>query len=295
MRDQRSRLLAAIAVVAALAGCAARRPAAPVLFMSDFGQADDSVAICKGVMLGIAPSATIIDLTHDVRPFAIDDGARFLAGATPYYPAGTVFVAVVDPGVGGSRRAIVALSRRGQYFVVPDNGLLTRIAARDGLVGVREITNPAWLGASHSSNTFHGRDVFSPVAAHLARGDDWTAVGPVVDTPVTIPVSAAAAGERGLDGKVIALDGPYGNLITDATPDELGGLGYRLGDTVPVRLSRTTVRMPFVRTFGDVPEGAPLLYVDSRGRLAMALNHGNFAERHHVATPSSFFIPRKAQ
>src|SRR6185295_4286426 len=211
MRDQRSGRLAPILLVAALAACAARRPAPPVVFMSDFGVADDSVAICKGVMLGLAPSATIVDLTHDVKPFAVADAARFLAGATPYFPAGSVFVAVIDPGVGGTRRAMVALSKRGQYFVLPDNGLVTLVAERDGLIGAREITNAAWLRAARTSATFHGRDVFAPVAAHLARGEDWTAVGPPIADPLRIRVSVAAVGDRGLEGTVIGLDGPYGN------------------------------------------------------------------------------------
>src|SRR6185503_11747920 len=156
-----ARRCALLAVVLALAGCARTRPPAPLVFMTDFGVTDDSVAICKGVMLGIAPSANIIDLTHDVKPFAIADAARFLAGATPYFPAGTVFVAVIDPGVGGSRRAMVARSQRDQYFVVPDNGLVTLVAERDGLVGAREITNPAWLRPATTSATFHGRDIFA--------------------------------------------------------------------------------------------------------------------------------------
>jgi hypothetical protein len=293
MRDQRSGALVPVLLAVALAGCAVRRPEPPVVFMTDFGLADDSVAICKGVMLGIAPSATIVDLTHDVKPFAIADAARFLAGATPYFPAGSVFVAVVDPGVGGARRAMVVRSKRGQYFVLPDNGLVTLVAERDGLVGAREITNVAWLRPSRASSTFHGRDVFAPVAAHLARGDDWTAVGPPIAEPVRIPVSAAAVREGGLDGTVIALDGPYGNLVTDATAADVTGLGYGIGDTVTVRLGRETLRLPFVRTFGDVPQGAALLYIDSRGRLAMAVNKGNFAAGHQVAPPSPFSIPRK--
>src|SRR2546428_5699708 len=145
--------------------------------MTDFGTVDDSVAICKGVMYSIAPEARIVDLTHQVTPFSILDGARFLYGATPYYPAGTVFVVVVDAGVGSWRKALVVKSKRGQYFVLPDNGLITLVEQRDGLEGLREITNPAWIIAGVRSSTFHGRDIFSPVAAHLARGDDWTEAG----------------------------------------------------------------------------------------------------------------------
>src|SRR5216110_2584106 len=153
---------------------------ATIVFMTDFGTADDSVAICKGVMYSIAPEARIVDLTHQVTPFSILDGARFLYGATPYYPAGTVFVVVIDPGVGSTRKAIVAHSKRGQYFVLPDNGLLTLVDQRDGIDAAREITNPDWMIGSKLSSTFHGRDIFSPAGAHVARGDDWSKVGPEV-------------------------------------------------------------------------------------------------------------------
>src|SRR5262249_24672664 len=172
----RSRLAPALVALAVILGGCARRPAR-VVFLSDFGTTDDSVAICKGVMLGIAPRLEIVDLTHEVPPWSIADGARLLAGTTPYYPAGTVFVAVVDPEVGGTRRAVVVATGGGQILVLPDNGLVTAVVDRDGVREAREITNPAWVGARRSA-TFHGRDVFAPVAARIARGDDWRDVGP---------------------------------------------------------------------------------------------------------------------
>ncbi len=149
-----------------------------IVFMTDFGTVDDSVPICRGVMYSIMPEVRIVDLTHQVTPFSILDGSRFLFGATPYYPAGTVFVVVVDPTVGSARKAIVARSKRGQYFVLPDNGLLTLVEQRDGIEEVHVITNTDWMIGTKLSSTFHGRDIFSPVGAHLARGEDWTKVGP---------------------------------------------------------------------------------------------------------------------
>ena len=131
--------------------------------MTDFGVVDDSVALCKGVMYSIAPELRIVDLTHQVTPFSILDGARFLYGATPYFPAGTVFVVVIDPGVGSTRKAVVVKSKRGQYFVLPDNGLMTLVEDRDGIAAVREITNRDWMIGAALSSTFHGRDIFSPV------------------------------------------------------------------------------------------------------------------------------------
>src|SRR5215470_14257731 len=180
-----------------------------VVFMTDFGVVDDSVALCKGVMYEITPTLRIVDLTHQVTPFSIRDGARFLYGATPHFPAGTVFVVVVDPTVGSARKAIVVKSKRGQFFVLPDNGLMTLIEDRDGIEGAREITNREWMIGAALSSTFHGRDIFSPVGAHVARGDDWTQVGPELKHLVRLEMKAASLDEKGLHGEVIATDGPF--------------------------------------------------------------------------------------
>jgi len=276
----------------ALVGCAARPPST-VVFLSDFGTSDDSVAICKGVMLGIEPRLQIVDLTHQVPPYSIADGARLLAGTAAYYRPGTVFLAVVDPGVGGARRAIVVRSRhRGQYFVVPDNGLVTLVADRDGVREAREITNPAWLG-DRSSSTFHGRDVFAPVAARIARGDDWTAVGAPVERLVRIEIATPRLDERRLTGMVLALDGPYGNLVTNVEAGSLAELGWRVTDRVPVAIGGRKLVLPYVRTFGDVAAGEPLLYVDSRGHVALAINRGSFAKRYGIEPPVPLAIRRR--
>jgi len=269
-------------------------PAPVIVFMTDFGTLDDAVAICKGVMLGIAPNARIIDLTHRVPPYSIADGARFLARTSLYYPANTIFVGVVDPGVGTQRRTIIARTKRGQYFVVPDNGLLTPIEDRDGIDSVREITNAAWMLPEPHSATFHGRDVFSPAAGHLARGDDWTKVGPVLPKLTRLSISAPVLDGAGIAGHVVGLDGPYGNLITDIKPMHLRDLGYSLGDIVPVKVAGKEFALPFVTTFGDVPEGKPLLYIDSSGLVSVAINLGNFARVHDIAPPTEFLIAKKA-
>src|SRR6202043_746315 len=173
-------LAAGLAIPSAAQAQTAKYPQT-IVFMTDFGVVDDSVAICRGVMYSIMPEVRIVDLTHQVTPFSILDGARFLYGSTPYFPAGTVFVVVIDPTVGSTRKAVVVKSKRGQYFVLPDNGLMTLVQDRDGLEGAREITNHDWMIGAALSSTFHGRDIFSPMGAHVARGDDWTAVGPELD------------------------------------------------------------------------------------------------------------------
>jgi S-adenosylmethionine hydrolase len=265
-----------------------------IVFMTDFGLVDDSVALCRGVMYSIMPEVRIVDLTHQVTPFSILDGARFLYGATPYFPAGTVFVVVIDPGVGSSRKAIVAHSKRGQYFVLPDNGLLTLVEQRDGIDALRVITNPDWMIGGKLSSTFHGRDIFSPVGAHVARGDDWTTVGPEMPVAdlVRLNLKAAALDDRGLSGTVIAIDGPFGNLITNVDAEDFFKLGYRQGQEVPVTLGGRDFKIPFEKTFSDVPLHDPMLYIDSRGHLAMALNQKSFAATYGIRPPVALEIPK---
>jgi S-adenosylmethionine hydrolase len=264
-----------------------------VVFMTDFGVMDDSVALCKGVMYEIAPKLRIVDLTHQVNAFSIADGARFLFGATPYFPAGTVFVAVVDPGVGSSRKAVVVKSKRGQFFVLPDNGLMTMIEDRDGIERAREITNPDWMIGAKISSTFHGRDIFSPVGAHIARGEDWTQVGPEVKALVRLDLKPSKLDEKGFSGEVIALDGPFGNLITNMRGDDFVKLGYQYGDRLKVTIAGRDLELPFVKTFSDVPLKQPLLFIDSRGRVSFALNQASFAATYGIHPPQPVHIPRK--
>jgi S-adenosylmethionine hydrolase len=203
-----------------------RNPAGPVLvFMTDFGTANDAVAICKAVMYQIVPNLQVHDITHQVTPFSIEEGARFFYGVTSYYPAGTVFVGVVDPGVGTSRKPVVVKTKKGQYFVVPDNGLVSQVVDRDGFDGAREITNTNWMIGEKVSSTFHGRDIFSPVGAHLAAGRDWTQVGPEVKELVKLAPRQAKVTNLGVEGEIIGLD-PFGSLISDIPGETFKHLGY---------------------------------------------------------------------
>src|SRR6202035_666943 len=235
-----------------------------IVFMTDFGVVDDSVAICRGVMYSIMPEVRIVDLTHQVTPFSILDGARFLYGATPYYPAGTVFVVVIDPTVGSARKAIVAKSKRGQYFVLPDNGLLTLVEQRDGIEGVHEITNTDWMIGTEMP------------AASLVR----------------LELKAARLDDRGVTAEVIATDGPFGNLVTNLDAEDFLKLGYQRGQEVPVKIGGKEMKIKFVRTFSDVQLGQPLLYIDSRGHLGLAVNQESFSAGYGVKPPVELFIPR---
>ena len=266
-----------------------------IAFMTDFDVKDDAVGICKAVMDGVAPGVRIIDITHQSEPYNIAAGARFLAGSAPYFPRDAVFVVVIDPGVGSTRKAIIAKSKLGQFFVLPDNGLLTLVQDRDGLEAAREITNPAWMIGSGISSTFHGRDIFSPAGAHLARGDDWTQAGPALDVAklVRLDLKRATIDAAGLHGDVIGTDGPFGNLVLNVPAKLFRELGYKLGDTVPVELAGKRYAFPFVKTFSDVPVGKELFYIDSRGRLSLGINQRNFAETYKVGADAKLFIPVK--
>jgi S-adenosylmethionine hydrolase len=276
------------------AGSAQTRSGRPtIVFMTDFGTANDAVAICRAVIFGIAPEVRLTDITHQVTPFQIEEAARFLAGVTPYYPAGTIFLVVVDPGVGTSRKAIVVKSKKGQYFVLPDNGIITPVIDRDGLQSAREITNRSWMISDAISSTFHGRDIFSPTAAHLAAGWDFTQAGPEVNELVRLKPKTSAMNEQGIDGDVIGLDDPYGSLVTDVPGDDFKKLGYNLGDKVTVQIAGKSVVVPYVKTFMGVSVGESLLYIDSRGRVGIAVNQGNYATKFNIAPPVKILIPRK--
>jgi S-adenosylmethionine hydrolase len=264
-----------------------------IVFITDFGTANDAVALCKAVILQIAPDARIMDITHQVTPFQIEEGARDLASVSAYYPAGTVFLAVIDPGVGTTRKAVIVKTKKGQYFVLPDNGLITPVLDRDGLEAAHEITNQTWMLSPAVSSTFHGRDIFSPAAAHIAAGWDYTIAGPVVPELVRLTINKAAVEEKGITGEIIGLDDPFGSLISNIQGNDFRALGYQLGDKVSFQLNGKTVVLPFGKTFMDVPVGDSLLYQDSRGRIAIAVNQGNYAKKFGIEPPGTIFVPRK--
>src|ERR1700719_2769702 len=259
LRLPRPWLLTTLFIFLGSAGCAnvpgqkdansapARKPT--IVFMTDFGTANDAVAICRAVMFGIAPDARITDITHQVTPFQIEEASRFLYGVTPYYPAGTVFLAVVDPGVGTSRKAVIVKSKKGQFFVVPDNGLVSAVIERDGLEGAREITNQHWMIQAALSSTFHGRDIFSPAAAHLAEGWDYTIAGPEVPQLVRLALKTPKLDDQGVTGEIIGLDDPFGSLISDVSKEDLESLGYALGDKITVQINNKPEQLPYAKTF----------------------------------------------
>jgi S-adenosylmethionine hydrolase len=263
-------------------------PQRPVIgFLTDFGL-DAAAATCRAVMLSICPEAQIVDIAHTVRKYAIRDGAFLLRFALPYFPVG-VHVGVVDPGVGTERRGVAIRAGRGDILVGPDNGLLLPPAdALGGATEARELTNrDLWLPVTTS--TFHGRDIFAPVAAHLAAGDaPFEAVGPPVplEALVRLDEPAARVGDDELDSVVTYVDS-FGNLRLAGNREELAAAFRDLadGDELRVEFGATNGTATVIEqtrygtTFGAVPRGASLVYLDSLGNIAMADNQGNLAQR----------------
>ena len=291
------RVCGALALAGLTFVAAAQQPAPTKVigFMTDFDVKDDAVGICKAVMIGIAPEARIIDITHQSKPYDIAMGARFLAMSAPYFPKDAVFVVVIDPGVGSTRKAIIARSKAGQTFVLPDNGLLTGIQDYDQIVEAHEITNPKWMIGTGISSTFHGRDIFSPAGAHAARGEDIAQAGPALDVNklVRIELKFATLEQDGAHGQVIGTDGPFGNLVLNVSAVTFRALGYKVGDQIPMTLAGRSFVFPFVKTFSDVPVGKELFYIDSRGRLGISINQRNFSETYKIGEGAELTIPRK--
>ena len=258
-----------------------------ISFMTDFGVGSSAPSVCRGVMLDIAPDARLVDVTHAIRHFALRDGAFLLARSVPYFPVG-VHVGVVDPGVGTARRPIALKVGRGDYLVGPDNGLLVPAArALGGIVAARSLENRAlWLPSV--SHTFHGRDIFSPVAAHLASGTPFEEVGSelTADEVTKLELPNATPRDGGLDTSVLLIDA-FGNCrLAGETSDLVTAFGEmehgRLFDLVlPARSAHGAARIPvpWVLTFGEVPIGSPLLFEDADyAGPALAINLGSAAD-----------------
>jgi hypothetical protein len=245
-----------------------------VTLLSDFGTADGYVAAMKGAILAVSPGLRVVDVTHEVPPQDVRSGAFILAQVAPVFPPGTVHVAVVDPGVGSLRRPLLVLAA-GQAFVGPDNGLLTRAAPRPH--EVRHLSRPSWWRPA-PSRTFHGRDLFAPVAAHLASGRDPADAGPVITDPVELCLPEPVERPGGLVGEVIHAD-RFGNLVTNVGGDRLAGadpaaLQFAIAGFTITGLSAT---------FADVAPGELVAYVGSDGLLEVGRRGGD--ARHYLGAP----------
>lgn len=257
--------------------------AGPVItFLSDYGLRDDFVGVCHAVIADMCPDARVVDLSHGVPRHDVRAGALMLRGALPYLPVG-VHLAVVDPGVGTDRRAVALRAGDGRIFVGPDNGLLSlAFAASGGVVEVVDIGRSPFALRPVSA-TFHGRDIFAPVAARMARGAALREVGEPIDPAdlVALELPRPELADRVLVAHAVYVD-RFGNVQLDVEGNEIERLGLRLGQVLDVEAEGTrSVRVSgrYVRAFGDASAGELLLYEDSYRRLALAVNQGSAAER----------------
>lgn len=261
-----------------------------LVFQTDFGLKDGAVAEMKGVAFGVSPAIPMFDLTHEIPAYNIWEAAYRLQQTAPYWPAGTVFVSVVDPGVGSSRKSVVLKTKSGHYFVTPDNGTLTLVAKQLGIEEVREIDEAVNRRRnSGASYTFHGRDVYAYTAARLVSGAiTFRQVGPrLPDSVVSIPFQQPVFENGVLSGNIPVLDVQYGNIWTNIDTAAFSRLQLKEGEQVIVTIYKGeklvySGNMPYVTTFSAVPEGKELAYLNSLLNLSFAVNMGNFSTRHKV-------------
>ncbi len=284
------RLPAACLLLCLVAAAGAEEARRPLVLLSDFGLTERFVASMKGVALSIDPQLQVHDLTHQIEPFNIWQASYMLAGTIDYWPKGTVFVSVVDPGVGTDRRSVVAKTSSGHYVVTPDNGSLTLVADSQGIAEVRQIDEAVnRRPGSEDSHTFHGRDVYSYTGARLAAAIiDFEAVGPLLESGI-VRLSyqqPKILDENTITGNIMHIEMPFGNVVTNISRSLVDSLALSPEDNsmVLVEISRggeTVFRreVHYVLSFGFVDHGQPLLYPDSLQSIGLAVNNGDFARQ----------------
>jgi S-adenosylmethionine hydrolase len=251
------------------------------MFLSDFGLQDDFVGTCHGVIKRIAPQAQLIDVTHGIPAQAVLQGALVLANTLPYMPVG-VHLAVVDPGVGGHRRALALRDADGRFFVGPDNGLLLPAAERAGIAAAHELANPEYALES-ISRTFHGRDLFAPAAAHLVKGVAIGELGPPIDPEalVRLELPELSFAEGIVHATTLYVDS-FGNVALNLTRDDLERVGVVPGTRVELDLAGERYYAVAARTFADARPGDVILYEDSYRNMSIAISNGNAASMLHA-------------
>jgi S-adenosylmethionine hydrolase len=243
-----------------------------ITLTTDFGLKDPYAAEMKAAILGICQNAAIVDVTHEIEKFNIRMGAYVLASAVPYFPKGTIHVAVVDPGVGTRRRPILIQAQQG-FFIGPDNGLLILATENQGIRCIHEITNPRFM-LPRVSSTFHGRDVFAPAAAHLANGVRPTEFGPEIYKVVKPEFTKVTLRKDVLFGEVLHVDN-FGNIITNIGEKEI--VRIRTKDVINVELPNQKLKLKLCKAYGEAKPQEPLALIGSHNYLEIAMNQGNAA------------------
>ena len=269
-----------------------------VVFQTDYGLKDGAVSAMKGVAMDVSPDLKLFDLTHEIPAFNIWEAAYRLEQTVAYWPAGTVFVSVVDPGVGTTRKSVVLKTNSGHYIVTPDNGTLTLVAQSLGIAELREIDEKInRRKGSEKSYTFHGRDVYAYTAARLAAGViSFEQVGPALPKEVvSMPFQKAKIESGKITGTIVILDIQYGNIWTNIPDDVFNQLNVKVGESVKVSIYHNKAKkyegkIPYATTFGSVAKNKPLLYLNSLMQVALALNMGNFSNAYHVYSGNDWSV-----
>ena len=272
-----------------------------LVLQSDFGLSDGAVAAMEGVALSVDPTLRLYSLTHEIPPFDTYEASYRLLQAVPYWPEGSVFVSVVDPGVGSARRSCVAKTVTGQYIVTPDNGSLSHIARVIGIEEVREISKDERRAGSQFTQTFHGRDVYAYIGARLAAGiRKFEDIGEAYDVKdvVMLEMPEAKFEDGVLTGTIETLDVRFGSLWTNISSELFAKLGAERKDLIDISIYNgdRKVHRSFVTyalTFADVEIGESLIYVNSMNHMAVAINQGSFADAYHIGTRNGWKITMK--
>ena len=264
-----------------------------LVLQSDFGLLDGAVAAMTGVSLSVDPTLRVHDLTHNIPPFDTYEASFRLLQAVPYWPKGTVFVSVVDPGVGSSRKSVVALTKSGHYIVSPDNGTLTHLGQVIGFKEIREISEEVGRRSSNeASTTFHGRDVYAYTGALLASGKvPFNEIGEKIRGARYKVLKGLPASNEGnkIIGTIETLDGKFGSLWTNISREMFEEMGIQSGDQIDVTIYNGNARafrtdIPFTHTFAEVEIGEALCYVNSMDHIGIAINQGNFSKAYNIGT-----------
>lgn len=272
-----------------------------LVLQTDFGLKDGAVSAMKGVAFGVDKQLKIYDITHEIPAYNIWEASYRLYQTAEYWPKGTVFVSVVDPGVGTDRKSVVLKTKTGQYFVSPDNGTLTLVAQKFGIDSVRQIDEKVnRLKGSEKSYTFHGRDVYAYTGARLAAGViDYAQVGPLLESKVVmIPYQTPELKNGELSGNIPILDIQYGNVWSNIDSGLFTQLNIKDGDTLCIKIKhgqdlKYSGKAPYVASFGDVPDGKPLVYLNSLLNVSVALNMANFSTKYDVHSGPDWSISLK--
>lgn len=273
----------------ATASAAHASPAPVIGLFTDYGWDDPYVAQLKGVILTVNPNARLLDITHTVTPFNVTEGAYLLDQCAEEFPAGTIFVAVVDPQVGMERDPILIETSKQKFFVGPDNGLFSQVLAHEGFLKAWKLDKPEFFRDGGVSRTFHGRDIFGPVAAHLSAGADPERLGTPIQTVFLLPDKAPTFSDGIIFAEVLHID-RYGNVILNLPSDSDIAAKLKEGNLVRITIGRESYSAPLVKTYGEVEKGRLLLLYGGSGLLEIGMNQGSAARQLKVESGATVFL-----